>query len=358
MYDYSVTGGRQTPSGRQTPGGLQTPAWHQTIDRYHTALVDDLTAQLDAEITRAVLEERTLAGIDSRRRLSESLNQTLRRMRQTSAEHETLQLLLEDSASCSERAVVLLIENDQARIAVWRGVELQWDNPKSESESTDNGIVIALTGAAAIAACVESRDLVVAMPTPHEISPVLASALRGPDGGKVYLFPVTVRRNTVAVMLASGQVAPAPIELLCEAAGMKLELFELPVATAGPVNAGRPFVQITAAAPLEPAAENGAASWSKLTPEQQALHLRAQRTARVRIAQIRIAESDALRKGARTGDIYNALRNSIDAARSEFEKTYMTQSPTMVDYLHLEIMRSLAHDDSGLLGPDYPGPVQ
>jgi hypothetical protein len=29
----------------------------------------------------------------------------------------------------------------------------------------------------------------------------------------------------------------------------------------------------------------------------------------------------------------------------------------MVDYLHLEILRSLAHDDDRLLGPEYPGPM-
>ena len=35
----------------------------------------------------------------------------------------------------------------------------------------------------------------------------------------------------------------------------------------------------------------------------------------------------------------------------------MTSSPTMVDYLHLELVRSLANDDAILLGPNYPGPL-
>jgi len=29
----------------------------------------------------------------------------------------------------------------------------------------------------------------------------------------------------------------------------------------------------------------------------------------------------------------------------------------MVDYLHLELLRTLANDDSDLLGKDYPGPL-
>jgi hypothetical protein len=29
----------------------------------------------------------------------------------------------------------------------------------------------------------------------------------------------------------------------------------------------------------------------------------------------------------------------------------------MVDYLHLELIRTLANDDAELLGKDYPGPM-
>ena len=29
----------------------------------------------------------------------------------------------------------------------------------------------------------------------------------------------------------------------------------------------------------------------------------------------------------------------------------------MVDYLHLELMRTLANDDADLLGKEYPGPM-
>ena len=100
-----------------------------------------------------------------------------------------------------------------------------------------------------------------------------------------------------------------------------------------------------------------APSWARLTPQEQAIHLKAQRTAKVRVAQMRISEPDALRQGLRGGDIYGALQSSIDVAREEFQRSYVSASPTMVDYLHLELLRSLAHDDGGLLGQGYPGPL-
>jgi hypothetical protein len=191
-----------------------------------------------------------------------------------------------------------------------------------------------------------------------EISPLLDSALSGTGAARAYLFPVTARQNTVAMVIACGNVIPAPIELLCEAAGMKLETFE--AFTPVPATQAGPLVQIGETPASEPVAaqtESAPPAWSKLTLEQQALHLRAQRTARVRVAQIRISEPDALRAGAREGNIYRAVQRSIDNARGEFRDAFMSKSPTMVDYLHLEIMRSLAHDDGRLMGEDYPGPI-
>jgi hypothetical protein len=156
---------------------------------------------------------------------------------------------------------------------------------------------------------------------------------------------------TVAVMLASGDVTPAPIELLCEAVGMKLESLDV-AQSVNIVPAPAPFVNIAFAQPQQ------TTGWSSLTPELQALHLRAQRFARVRTAQIRISEADDLRKGTQQGDIYSALRRSIDAARHDYERSFMSQSPTMVDYLHLELVRSLAHENSQLMGQNYPGPIE
>ena len=261
-------------------------------------------------------------------------------------------MLLEDSPA--DRAVVLLIENNQARLAAWRNVQLREED---EDRPVD------LADAAALASCVETRDPVVALASPGEISSILSLALSsvlatesGASTPKAYLFPVTVRQNTVAVMLASGDVTPAPIELLCEAVGMKLE--SLDVAPASPAPAPLVNIATVPAQSEKPKPAEDATTWSKLTPEQQALHLRAQRFARVRTAQIRISESEDLRNGTQQGDIYAALRRSIDAARQEYKQSFMVQSPTMVDYLHLELVRSLARENSQLMGPNYPGPIE
>lgn len=372
------------------PGWREIPEWREIMEQRHSALIEEVGARVDAqiasEVARAVGEEKrrgeeqtalAVAGARaeaaqvltnvhaealrvlneekersaeaSRRRLSESLNQTLRRIRQTSAEHETLQLILEESAFGATRAVVVLVESGRvARVAAWRDLTLRGDEEDSAP--------IDLKEAAALASCVESGDPMAALASPGEISSIVASAFGKGEGEKVYLFPIRVRQKTVALMVAGGAVSPAPLELLCEAAGMKLEALEAP----GPAAAAAPDVAEKGDLVQIAGVRNGttpASSWETLSGQEQAEHLRAQRTARVRVAQIRISEAAALRKGVQERDIYQALRRSIDAARGEFRQNYMTQTPGMVDYLHLEIVRSLAHDNEKLLGAEYPGPM-
>jgi hypothetical protein len=151
-------------------------------------------------------------------------------------------------------------------------------------------------------------------------------------------------------------VVPAPLELLCEAAGMKIEVLAPDTARVLTPLASPELVQITASSgPV--AATSERRGWDELTPEDQKLHLQAQRIARVRVAEMRLYQAEELRKGVFEGDIYGALGAGIDGARKEFLETFLSKSPTMVDYLHLEILRSLAHDDDRLLGPEYPGPM-
>jgi hypothetical protein len=70
---------------------------------------------------------------------------------------------------------------------------------------------------------------------------------------------------------------------------------------------------------------------------------------------MRLYQAAEVQAGRARGDIYGALRKSIDDARAEFRESYFARCSNMVDYLHLELVRTLAHDDAELLGRDYPG---
>jgi hypothetical protein len=72
---------------------------------------------------------------------------------------------------------------------------------------------------------------------------------------------------------------------------------------------------------------------------------------------MRLRDSQAVQTGRARRDLYGALRSSIDSARAGFRESFFAECPSMVDYLHLELVRTLANDDADLLGKDYPGPL-
>jgi hypothetical protein len=313
-------------------GGALT--WREVVDKYHSGLVDELSARLDSDLRDAVSQ----AVAEARRSQVESLNQVLRRLR-TAGEEHVLKLLAEECAPFAARLVVLVFETNQARLAAGSGMET--------TEIENGGLAFDTSSAPAIVAAVESRDPVVALSTDAEISPVLAKALRSAPGEKAYLFPIVARHSVMAMLAASGVQVSAPVELLCEAAGMRLETFQPVVSQLLSQRAGEQAVP-NRETPL---------AWDDLNAEDRKLHLQAQRMARLRVAEMRLYHENEVRSGAATGDIYGALQNEIDAARDQFLQAFLSKSSTMVDYLHLELLRSLAHDDDRLLGHHYPGPM-
>lgn len=261
-------------------------AWRTTVEKHHAALTAELGAQFEAGIARSF----------------ESLNQAIRRLRQAPAEAQTLESLVEACAPWAERLVVVPAEGNQ------------------------------LPGAA-LSACAGSKDPVSVLASAAEVGPELSSTI-GEDA-KAWLFPVVVRSKTAVILVASGAVSQSAMELLSEAAGMRLESQRIPTVTASE----------------QPRA------WEDLSADDQSRHRKAQRVARLRVAEMRLADPRRLEKAVFAGNIYSEFRADIDRARDEFLQQHLTKSPTMIDYLHLEILRSLAHDDERLLGVDYPGPM-
>jgi hypothetical protein len=295
----------------------------EVVEKHHAGLIDELSVRLDSALRDAAAVERSQAE-EARRSQMEALNQVLRRLR-TAEEDQVLELVAEGCAACAERLVVLVFESNQVRCVARAGIE-----NRALTFNTDS--------APAILTAVDSRDPVIALATEAEISPVLSQAFGADAERKAYLFPIVVRHSVVAMLIASGVPVSAPIELVCEAAGMKLEAFvPAPEPQAGETSKAR--------------------AWEDLTVEEQRLHLQAQRMARVRVAEMRLYHDDQVRNGVARRDIYGALQSEIDAARDQFRNAFLSKSPTMVDYLHLELLRSLAHEEDRVLGYGYPGPM-
>jgi hypothetical protein len=301
-------------------------------------LLPDLESAVDAQIAREV--ERVTCQVRAlvRGELADQLNQAARRIRQADNASEAGATLVDAASSFATSVLLLRIEGSRASTDALCGV------PEDRAVGFRNQ-EIPLEKAPALAEAIRTLDPVTAIATPMEVSAELADLARGSE--RISIFPVVVNDRVPALLCAWGEVESSAVELLAQVAAIAFRILPMSpdiVPVAGLVQAASP-----APAP--------ASSWDALSHQDQQIHLRAQRAARVEAAEIRLYERDGVEDGRKRRDLYNALRSRIDAARESFHKTYFSATPTMVDYLHLELLRTLAHDDPDLLGKDYPGPL-
>jgi len=310
---------------------------------------------LETRITQLSSEMETLfaeARERGRRESADQLNQAVRRIRQATDLEELGSTFFDAAAGFATGAALFYIHGSSATGERIRGVD------DSTAESF-NGIEIPLQSAAALAGAVESRDPMVAVSTPAEVSAEMVRLVGHKPDGRVWIFPVALRDKVPVVLYTWGNAQGPALELLSQVAAAVWAGFSKPpappvadlVQIAPPSGAPPPSppAQIPAAAQPRPA-------WENLDPLDQKRHLRAQRFARVQTAEMRLREADTVQAGRAQKNLYSLLRKPIDAAREKFRKSFLPCA-SMVDYLHLEFVRTLAHEDPELLGPDYPGPL-
>jgi hypothetical protein len=300
-------------------------------------LFDERLAQLSDEADALYHEGRERARCET----AEQLNQAARRMRQAGNTEELAVTLADAAARFAEGAAVFRIEDETAQGMRIRGVV-------EENAERFQVLRIPLSAAAALRGAAETQDPVTAAASASELSPEMMELAGHAADARVAIFPLVGREKVPALLYCWGTVQTAGAELLAELAAAVWAAIEMRAAVPAQL------VQIAAAAPE---AERQRISWDELSAQEQQVHLRAQRFARVRTAEMRLRESQAVQSGRARRDIYGALRSAIDAARAEFHATFFTACPTMVDYLHMELVRALANDDTELLGKDYPGPL-
>jgi len=308
------------------PSGPSTSPVRQILENH----LSQLSLEVDSLFSVARDNERGEFAVQ--------LNQAVRRIHQAADPDELGATLLDAAGALAGGAAWFRITGEAARGERIRGV------PEEAAEAF-HALEIPLSSAAALAAAVESRDPVIAATTPREISEDLAKLLGHPPDGRVSIFPLVVRDRVPALLYAWGSVQGPALELLTQVAAAAWTAMPEPPA---------PALELVT---IQPAPSQPASAWDRLPPEEQRIHLRAQRFARVQAAGMRLFQGDAVRAGRAGRDLYDTLRNSIDAAREAFRLSFFAPCSSMVDYLHLELVQTLANDDPDLLGNNYPGPV-
>ncbi|HLK51383.1 MAG TPA: hypothetical protein VKT49_24745 [Bryobacteraceae bacterium] len=293
-----------------------------------------LSTQLEQRLGPVVEKASTEAHDRARRDFADQMNQGARRIRQAVDVADLMATVLDATAPFAEGSAIFLVANGVARGERMRGVP-------DERARAFRGLEITLTSAAALGEAAESGDPVATATAPAEVSTELMVFAGHAEEGRAFIYPLVVRGRTQALLYAWGSVEGSALELLAQLAAAVWAVLPAPAEL---VNISSTPTAATAA-------------WDKLSAEEQRLHLRAQRFARVQVAEMRLYETDAVQSGRAQRDLYEALRGRIDNARDAFRKSFFAPCPSMVDYLHLELVRTLAQDDPDALGKDYPGPM-
>jgi len=295
------------------------------------AMLEERFALLVDDVERAAGE----AGQQARQQCADQLNQAVRRLWQAGNLPELADTLADAAAQFARGAAVLSIESGMAKMESVR--------PSSDGGQAA-GSETALDAAPALTAAIESREPVIAAAAESEVGATLAGLAASGGDDRVAVFPVLSHQAVPALVCAWGKVEAAAVELLAQVAGVEFERLLRTTA------ASAPEVALVNIAPAED-------TWDSLPGREQRLHLRAQRFARVRVAEWRLREGAAVRSGRVRGDLYGELAPQIDGARESFRDEFLIQCPSMIDYLHREMVHTLAKDNAQLLGKDYPGPL-
>jgi hypothetical protein len=288
------------------------------------------TAAVLQSLEAAIASDMDRARTEAARELIAALNNAVRRLRQAESREEWVRTLADAARPFCERAEFVSVGARTLTVA---------------------GIEVPLANAPAVATAVASKDTVVAAATAGELSSELLSAIG--DAARVVLAPVLVGDKVAGVVCAvpkEGDVSA--VELLASLAAASVVTAPETTTESKPAE----LIRI-AGVPASTVQPQTRRAWDELSQSEQAVHLKAQRLARTLAAEMVLHKPEAVRRGRASSDLYSALREEIDESRHIFRRQYFDSCPSMVDYLHLELVRTLAKDDSRALGPDYPGPL-
>jgi hypothetical protein len=90
-----------------------------------------------------------------------------------------------------------------------------------------------------------------------------------------------------------------------------------------------------------------------MSAEDADTHRKAQRFARLLVDEIKLYNQAKVAEGRRNKDLYDRLKEDIEKSRSTFQKRYGNTAAASGDYFQREVLRSLAEDDTSVMGASF-----
>jgi hypothetical protein len=281
---------------------------------------------------------------------SEVLRTVVSSIHEAHSQADILKGLLEGVAKFAARAALFVVRG--TTLAGWQARGLADENIRGTSIDGSRGL-----------ASRAIRDRSRQSGSIAEFDDAFAHHQGAPHDNSCTIFPLVVKEKVAAVLYVdSGSKASsapdyAAVEVLTRFACLWLEHeagkkqaasgVEGTVEAAAP-SGGIPSTPATPAATAEPSLGN-------VAPDEQEIHKKAQRFAKLLVDEIKLYNQAKVAEGKQNRAIYKLLREDIEKSRATYEKRYGATPAASGKYFDSEVVRILADNDRSLLGSDFPG---
>jgi hypothetical protein len=204
----------------------------------------------------------------------------------------------------------------------------------------------AQTSAASLSAALEVLAKFVALTVPGPKSPIEAEIAR--LAGSIATAEAPASAHAVVPQPAPVAKAPQPTDRLHHTQAPPVA--EIPE----PEPAVSESAEVEAAPVVAGESEEAAGfSVDRLSAEEQELHRRANRVAKVSMQDIKMLHPDKVKAGRQHKDLCNRLRDDIEKAHREYDRRFKPIMDHPVDYFYRWMVEILAEGDPSALG-EYP----
>jgi len=314
------------------------------IEEAVAEVLDAALPKLRSEIVRRAVEVVESLAPAPGASPSDLLNAAVAAIHESGSQADILRHLLEGEARFAGRVALFVVKGNA--ISGWQGIGFE-DNDAIKTLSIQ-------AGSGMVGKAIQAR-----IPLPgsaQEFDAAFVKSMKAPADGQCLVLPLVVKDKVAAVIYADAGTVPggtldsSGLQALTRFAAIWLELAAL--RKAGGTSAAeetappQPAAAMAASAPASAPASSGS--------EEDELHKKARRFAKLLVEEIKLYNQPRVEEGRQHKDLYDRLKVDIEKSRSTYDKRYAESAVASADYFTQELIRILADNDASLMGASFP----
>lgn len=314
------------------------------IEEAVAEVLDAALPRLRSEIVRRAVEVVESLAPAPGASPSDLLNAAVGAIHESGSQADILRHLLEGEARFAGRVALFVVKGNA--ISGWQGIGFE-DNDAIKTLSIQ-------AGSGLVGKAIQTKNP--ASGSPKEFDAGFVNSMKAPAEGQCLVLPLVVKDKVAAVIYADAGTVPggtldsSGLQALTRFAAVWLELAAL--RKAGGTSA------VEEAAPQQPAAAMAASApasaQASAGSEEDELHKKARRFAKLLVEEIKLYNQPRVEEGRQHKDLYDRLKVDIEKSRSTYDKRYAESAVASADYFTQELIRILADNDASLMGASFP----